>query len=110
MINTLRQTADLCEQVGLPSFGIAADTYQMNIEEAALVKALNAAAWWIRHLQLSDSNRLEPGAGHLYWSALLHAIYAIGYRHELAFECRLSGELHQVLPVSVQHLRQLVWS
>jgi hypothetical protein len=28
MINTLRQAADLCEQVGSPSFGIAADTYQ----------------------------------------------------------------------------------
>jgi sugar phosphate isomerase/epimerase len=110
MINTLRQAADLCEQVGLTSPGIAADTYQMNIEEADLVKALNGAARWIRHVQLSDSNRLEPGAGHLDGSALLHGIYAIGYRHELAFECRLSGEFDQVLPVSVQHLRQLVWS
>jgi hydroxypyruvate isomerase len=110
MINTLRQAADLCEQVGLRSFGIAADTYRMTTEETALVKALNAAARWIRHVQLSDANRLEPGACHLDWSALLHAIYAIGYRHELAFESRLSGKLHQVLSVSVLHLKQLGWS
>lgn len=110
MINTLGQAVDLCEQVGLPSFGIAADTYHMNIEEADLVKALNDAARWIRHIQLSDSNRLEPGAGHLDWSALLYAIDAIGYRQELAFECRLSGEVDEVLPVSVQHLRQLASS
>ena len=105
MINTLRQAADLREQVGLPSFGIAADTYHMNIEEADSVKALDDAARWIRHVQLSDSNRVEHGACHLDWSALLHAIYAIGYRHELAFECRLSGEHDRVLPVSVQHLQ-----
>jgi hypothetical protein len=40
----------------------------------------------------------------------LAAIAAIGYTDELAYECRLSGEVDDVLPVSVQRIRQLAWS
>lgn len=110
MVNTLAQAQALCEEVGLPSLGIAADTYHMNIEEADLLKALVEAGPWIRHIQLSDSNRLEPGAGHLDWSSILAAVWAIGYELELAFECRLSGEVDQVLPVSVRRMRQSAWA
>jgi sugar phosphate isomerase/epimerase len=110
MINTLEQAAALCTEIGSPWFGIAADTYHMNIEEADPVKALFDAAGWIRHIQLSDSNRLEPTAGHIDWSMMLAAIAAIDYSGELAYECRLSGEVDDALPVSVQRIRQLAWS
>jgi sugar phosphate isomerase/epimerase len=110
MINTLGQAAALCAEISSDHFGIAADTYHMNIEEADPAQALVQAAGWIRHVQLSDSNRLEPTAGHLDWSMLLNTIAAIGYDDELAYECRLSGEVDEVLPVSVQRIRQLAWS
>jgi sugar phosphate isomerase/epimerase len=110
MINTLAQAAALCAEIGSPWFGIAADTYHMNIEEADPIKALFESAEWIRHIQLSDSNRLEPTAGHIDWSMMLAAIAAIDYADELAYECRLSGELDDVLPVSVRRIRQLAWS
>ena len=110
MINTLGQAAALCAEIGSDHFGIAADTYHMNIEEADPIKALIEAARWIRHVQLSDSNRLEPTAGHLDWSMILNTIAAIGYRDELAYECRLSGDVDDVLPVSVERVRQLAWS
>jgi sugar phosphate isomerase/epimerase len=82
----------------------------MNIEEADPVKALFDAAEWIRHIQLSDSNRLEPTAGHIDWSMTLAAIAAIDYSGELAYECRLSREVDGALPVSVRRIRQLAWS
>jgi sugar phosphate isomerase/epimerase len=110
MVNTLAQAQALCETVGSAHLGIAADTYHMNIEEADPIKAILAAGPWIRHIQLSDSNRLEPGAGHLDWSAVLAAIWATGYEQELAYECRLSGEVDQVLPTSVRRVRQAAWS
>ncbi len=110
MINTLAQAAALCAEIGSPWFGIAADTYHMNIEEADPIKALFESAEWIRHIQLSDSYRLEPTAGHIDWSMMLAAIAAIDYADELAYECRLSGELDDVLPVSVRRIRQLAWS
>jgi sugar phosphate isomerase/epimerase len=34
MVNTLGQAAALCERIGSPALGVAADTYHMNIEEA----------------------------------------------------------------------------
>jgi sugar phosphate isomerase/epimerase len=89
--------------------GIAADTYHMNIEEADPLKALVEAGEWISNVQLSDSNRLEPGAGHLEWTSILDALWAIGYEQELAFECRLSGEVDEVLPVAVRRIRQAAW-
>src|SRR5215213_4965189 len=110
MINTLADAASLCAQIGSPNLGIAADTYHMNIEEADPLKALVAAAPWIRHVQVSDSNRLEPGAGHIDWSATLETLWAIGYTDELAYECRLSGDVDEVLPTSIRRMRQLAWS
>jgi sugar phosphate isomerase/epimerase len=110
MINTLGQAYALCEQVGSDHLGIAADTYHMNIEEADPLAALIEAAPRLCHVQLSDSNRLEPGAGHIDWSATLAAIWAAGYTRELAYECRLSGPVDDVLPASVQRMRQAAWS
>lgn len=110
MVNTLADAVRLCEQIGSPHLAVAADTYHMNIEEADPLQALVAAGPWIQHIQLSDSNRLEPGAGHLDWSATLDTIWAIGYTQELAYECRLSGPVDQVLPASVSRIRQLAWA
>ncbi len=106
MINTLAQAQALCSQIGSPALGIAADTYHMNIEEADPAQALVVAGPWIRHIQVSDSNRLEPGAGHVDWVGTLRAVASIGYAGELAYECRLSGPVDEVLPISVQRLRQ----
>jgi sugar phosphate isomerase/epimerase len=110
MINTLADAQALCEKIGSRHFGIAADTYHMNIEEADPPKAVIETGPWIRHVQLSDSNRLEPGAGHIDWPVILDAIWAVGYDKELAFECRLSGEVDEVLPVAVRRIRQSAWS
>jgi sugar phosphate isomerase/epimerase len=110
MINTLEQARRLCEIIGSRHLGIAADTYHMNIEEADPLKAFLDCGPWLRHVQLSDSNRLEPGAGHLDWTATLQAIWACGYDAELAYECRLSGDVDDVLPTSVRRIRQAAWS
>src|SRR5215217_2522238 len=109
MINTLSDAQRICEQIGSPHLGIAADTYHMNIEEDDPPKALIEAGPWIQHVQVSDSNRLEPGAGHIDWPVILDALWAIGYDKELAFECRLSGDADEVLPVSVRRIRQAAW-
>ena len=65
MVNRLDQAVDLCRAVDLPSVRVVADTYHMNIEEDEPNAALRAAAPYLRHLQASDSNRFQPGAGHL---------------------------------------------
>jgi len=92
MVNRLEQAVELIATVGLPSLTVLADTYHMNIEEDEPTSALIEAAGHLGHVQVSDSNRFQPGAGHLDWAALLGTLEAVGYRGHLALECRLRGE------------------
>jgi len=105
MVNRLEQAVELAEATGLDSVGVVADSYHMNIEESDPQDALVAAAHRLVHVQVSDSNRLEPGAGHLDWTAFLTALASTGYTGDLAAECRLSGPAEQVLPKAAATLR-----
>ena len=108
MVNTLAQAAELAAATGLQSVQVGADTYHMNIEEADPLASLRAHAGRLGHVQLSDSNRLEPGAGHLDWGAHLRCLDEIGYGGWLGFECRLSGDAADVLPRATALLRSRV--
>jgi sugar phosphate isomerase/epimerase len=92
MVNRLADAITLIQAIGLDSVQIGADTYHMNIEEADPAAALLAAAPYLGHVQASDSNRLEPGAGHLDWPLIGATLAAIGYDGPIAVESRLSGE------------------
>ncbi|MBA2477531.1 MAG: sugar phosphate isomerase/epimerase [Sporichthyaceae bacterium] len=106
MINTLGQAVEICQAVGSPAMGVCADTYHMNIEETDLAESLLAVGAWLRHIQVSHSNRLEPGTGHIDWLAVLAALAAAGFAAPLAYECRLSGDAVEVLPRSTAFLRR----
>jgi sugar phosphate isomerase/epimerase len=92
MVNRLGQAVELIRQTGLDSVRVGIDSYHMNIEEADPPAAILEAAPYIGHAQVSDSNRFQPGAGHLDWPAWLGALEAAGYEGELAVECRLTGD------------------
>ncbi|MEV6654056.1 sugar phosphate isomerase/epimerase family protein [Streptomyces sp. NPDC051219] len=92
MVNRLEQAVDLIRTVGLDSVKIGIDSYHMNIEEADPAAAILDAAPYIGHAQVSDSNRFQPGAGHLDWPAWLAALHTIGYDGYLAAECRLTAD------------------
>jgi sugar phosphate isomerase/epimerase len=91
MVNRLEQAVSVIDEVGLGSVRVGADTYHMNIEEDDPAAALVTFARYVGHVQVSDSNRLQPGAGHLDWPAVLSALKSIGYDGDLALESRLRG-------------------
>lgn len=105
MVNTLAQAVSLVEELGQPSVRVMADTFHMNIEEADPAGSLAAAMPWVGHVQLGDSNRLEPGAGHTDWAALIGSLDQAGYDGWLAMECGLSGPSAEVLPAVSALLR-----
>jgi sugar phosphate isomerase/epimerase len=105
MVNTLAGAADLVGEVGLDSVRVMADTFHMSIEEADPAASLRAVAPALGHIQLGDTNRLEPGAGHLDWASIVAALADIGYGGWLAMECGLSGPPAEVLPGVAQLLR-----
>ncbi|TRW47311.1 sugar phosphate isomerase/epimerase family protein [Georgenia yuyongxinii] len=106
MVNRLEQGAALVGAVGSDALRLTADTFHMNIEEADPPGALRAAAPYLGHVQASDSNRLEPGAGHLDFAALLGVLGEIGYAGDVAVESRLSGPADRVLPRAAELLRE----
>jgi len=106
LVNTLSGAAALIVEIGSPAVLIVADTYHMNIEEADPAGALLEVAPHIGHLQASDSNRLEPGAGHVDWALFGATVAAIGYKRSIAVESRLSGEAATVLPTVPPLLRR----
>ncbi|HEU5416903.1 MAG TPA: sugar phosphate isomerase/epimerase family protein [Streptosporangiaceae bacterium] len=106
MVNRLSDAVALIRQAGTGAVKVAADTYHMNIEEADPCASLRAAAPFLGHVQVSDSNRLEPGAGHVQFAALFAALREVGYSGMLALESRLSGPADEVLPRSAAFLRE----
>ncbi|MEH0935507.1 sugar phosphate isomerase/epimerase family protein [Micromonospora psammae] len=105
MVNRLDDAVALCAAVGLPSVRVVADTFHMNIEEDDVHGALRAAAPYLGHVQVSDSNRCQPGAGHLDWPALLRTLLDLRYRGWLALECRLRGDPVRALQQAATVLR-----
>jgi len=107
MVNRLDQAIDLINEVGLASVQVGADTYHMNIEEPQPADALRAAAAHLGHVQVSDSNRFQPGAGHLDWRGDLSALDSIGYDGYLAVECRLTGDPAEAVASIPRFLRDV---
>jgi sugar phosphate isomerase/epimerase len=98
LVNTLADAVSIVEEVGSSAVSVIADTFHMSIEETDIGAAIRAAGSHIEHVQLGDSDRLEPGHGHYDWPETLDALDAIGYDGWLAMECRLSGPPADVLP------------
>nr|WP_294691252.1 sugar phosphate isomerase/epimerase family protein [uncultured Friedmanniella sp.] len=105
LVNTLADAVSIVEEVGSPGVAVIADTYHMSIEEVDCAASIEAAGAHIQHVQLGDSNRLEPGAGHYDWPATLGALDRIGFDGWLAMECGLSGPTGDVLPGVAKLLR-----
>ncbi|MEU4422262.1 sugar phosphate isomerase/epimerase family protein [Actinoplanes sp. NPDC024001] len=90
VVNTVEQAVEMID--GLPpSVGLMIDTYHMNIEEADPCAALALAGPYIKHVQVSGTNRGTPGRDHFDWPRFLTALAATGYRGPLCIESFTAG-------------------
>ena len=113
MVNTLEQGAELVRAVGSDAVRLLADTYHMNIEEDDLCAALVAAAPVLGAVHLSDSNRFQPGMGHVPFAKVLTTLGDVGFEGTLSVESRVRGELGAALQACGGRLRGLldaVWA
>lgn len=105
---TLDDALRLRDAIGSPAVQVMADVFHMNIEEADLGAALERAAPYLGYVHLADSQRLEPGRGHLDFDAVFRALARIDYDGYASLECNLSGPPEAVLPHSVAYLRERI--
>jgi sugar phosphate isomerase/epimerase len=108
MVNTLADAAAIARTVGSPGVRVLGDTYHMNIEEADPCAALREAADVLGAVHLSDSNRFEPGAGHVPFADILGTLRDMSFDGVLSVECRLSGAADIVVPACGAYLRGLL--
>jgi sugar phosphate isomerase/epimerase len=91
-LQRLDQAADICRAVDSPGIKLMADFFHMNIEEIDIGQAIVEAADCIGYVHLADSNRYQPGAGHLDFEPGLAALKRIGYDGYMTMECKILGE------------------
>ncbi len=82
------------------------DVFHMNIEEDDMGASLEDAGDLLGYVHLADSQRLEPGKGHLDWPNIFSALARVGYDGYASMECDLSGPAEEVLPAAVRFLRR----
>ncbi|MGH2461583.1 MAG: sugar phosphate isomerase/epimerase family protein [Chloroflexota bacterium] len=107
LVNTLDQGAEFCRRVNRPGIRIMADFFHMSIEEADLAESIRRSASFIRYVHVADSNRQQPGRGHLDFRSGFHALKHAGYDGYLGVECRLVGPPVDALKESAVYLRKL---
>jgi sugar phosphate isomerase/epimerase len=112
MLNTVAQACQVVSDAGSDGARVLADTYHMNIEEDDPRAALRAGAPWLGAVHLSDSNRHQPGQGHIDFAAMLQTLHDAGFDGRLSVECRLRGTAEQAMPRCGAFLRELLadWS
>ena len=106
IVNRVEQGAEIAHQVG-PDVATMADFFHMNIEEADIAASIHASADRIVYVHVADSNRQQPGLGHLDFGPGFRALKAIGYDGWLSIECRVSGEYDEAIRTTVAHLHEL---
>jgi sugar phosphate isomerase/epimerase len=107
IVNRLGQGIAIAQEVG-PGIEVAimADFFHMNIEEADIAASLLAAATHLVYIHVADSNRLQPGRGHLDFRPGFQVLKAIGYDGYLAIECRVDGPYDEAIRESAALLRE----
>ncbi len=107
LLNTLAEAASAASRAGHPAIKILADFFHMNVEEADIAASIRESSEWIGHVHLADSNRLNPGCGHLDFGPGLRALAEGSYDDVLALECRIAGEPMAELRRSADFIRRL---
>ncbi|MDQ3691160.1 MAG: sugar phosphate isomerase/epimerase [Chloroflexota bacterium] len=102
---TVADAVRWAREAGSPQVRAMGDVFHMNIEEVDLGAAFEEAGDMLAYVHLADTQRLEPGKGHLEWASVFGGLTRMGYEGWASMECNLSGPADEVLPAAVEFLR-----
>lgn len=105
---TLADAVRWAREAGSPQVRAMGDVFHMNIEEVDLGAAFEEAGDMLAYVHLADTQRLEPGKGHLDWASAFNGLARMGYDGWASMECNLSGPAEDVLPAAVEFLRSRI--
>ncbi len=105
IVNRVGQGAAIAQQIG-PEVAVMAAFFHMNIEEAEIPASIRASREHIVYVHVADSNRLQPGFGHLDFKPGFAALKEIGYDGYLGIECRIHGDYDEAVRATVSYLKE----
>ena len=108
LVNSVPECLALVDEVGSPAFGVLADTFHMNIEDASIAGSLRQARAHLFHVHFADSNRAYPGAGHIDFGEIVHTLREIGYAGYISIEARPVPDAETCAVESMRTLRRLL--
>lgn len=93
VVNTLEQALQMVHDIERVNVGILYDTYQANIEEKNIYKALQfvCESGKLLHVQFSDSNRGAPGMGHIDFKPIVSLLKDYHYKGHITVETFANG-------------------
>ena len=110
MINRLDQVVGLAQEVraatGSDPSGPAPTSSTSTSRRTTWRRPSSRPAPYIAHVHVDDSNRMQPGTGHLDFAGAFRALRAIDYDGWHTLECRLRGDPETALPATAAFLRQ----
>ena len=106
LVNRVDQGAAYASAAG-PGIATMADFFHMNIEEVDIAESIRATGEQVVYVHVADSNRQQPGNGHLDFTPGFAALKAIGYDGWVGIECRIVGPFDEALRATVEHVRSL---
>jgi sugar phosphate isomerase/epimerase len=92
LLKSLDDAAEICRAVGSPGIKMMGDFFHMNIEDDHFGKAIERNADCLAYIHLADSNRFQPGTGHLDFKPGFAALKKIGYDGYMTLECKIKGD------------------
>ena len=104
---TAQEGLKFADQLQSPGFGLMLDTYHMNIEEASFSKSIFDAREYLSYLQISDSNRLYPGAGHINFGEIINSLAAINFDGFLSLQILREPDFITSARLGLMHLRSI---
>jgi sugar phosphate isomerase/epimerase len=105
---TVADAARWAREMRSPAVRMMGDVFHMNIEEADIGAAFESVADDLAYVHLGDSQRLEPGQGHLDFEGVFAGLARAGYDGWASMECNLSGPAEEVLPASIAFVRRAI--
>ena len=105
---TAQEGLKFADQLQSPGFGLMLDTYHMNIEEASFSKSIFDAREYLSYLQISDSNRLYPGAGHINFGEIINSLAAIHFDGFLSLQILREPDFITSARLGLMHLRSII--
>ena len=105
IVNRLEQGSAIAAETS-PQIGVMADFFHMGIEEADIPASIRANADHLVYVHVADSNRQQPGRGHLDFKPGFRAQNESGYDGPLAIECRVDGPYDDAIRESVALIRR----